>query len=134
MLDRWAHLVDAAPEILVVGGASLDTLTVGPKTHRSAGGAGLYTALAARRAGAVVTMLAPRPEPMPDQLAPALRRIEWVGPIVPPERLPRFRIRYGDDGSVADFQSEVGAEPELRPGLLDELTHLPPMAFAVPVH
>ena len=75
------------PRLLVVGGASRDVLHFSGQTASSAGGAGLYTALAAARAGARVTMYAPRPDPMPEELAPALAVLEWVGPTVPPEAL-----------------------------------------------
>ncbi|MCB2222819.1 MAG: carbohydrate kinase family protein [Actinobacteria bacterium] len=131
-LPRWAAAVGLEPSLLVVGGASLDVLHVRGRPTPSAGGAGLYTGLAAVRAGAGVTMLAPRPEPMPDTLAPAARRLRWVGPAVPPEELPRFEIAYAPDGSVARFESAMGAEPGLRPSLLDGLGPLPPLAFCVP--
>ncbi len=80
--------------LLVIGGASLDVLHFRGRTVHSAGGAGLYTALAARRAGARVTMVGPRPEPMPAELAAAAERLDWRGPVVPPERLPSFEIAH----------------------------------------
>jgi sugar/nucleoside kinase (ribokinase family) len=99
----------------VVGGASLDVLHFSGRTARSAGGAGLYTALAAARAGAEVTMYAPRPEPMPDELRPVLDRLRWVGPVVPPERLPRFEIFNHGDGHTELRSLFWGAEEDLRP-------------------
>ncbi|TFG52461.1 MAG: hypothetical protein E4H37_05885, partial [Gemmatimonadales bacterium] len=71
--------------LLVIGGASLDILHFRGRTARSAGGAGLYTSLAAHRAGVRVTMVGPRPDPMPRELAPAAERIRWIGPQVTPE-------------------------------------------------
>jgi sugar/nucleoside kinase (ribokinase family) len=103
------------PRLLVVGGASLDVLHFSGRTARSAGGAGLYTALAAARAGAAVTMFAPRPEPMPDELRPALPRIDWVGPRVPPAELPRFEIVNHADGRTELRSLFWGAESSLRP-------------------
>lgn len=103
------------PEILVVGGASLDVIHVAGGPQRSAGGAGLYTALAARRAGARVTMFAPRPDPMPSQLAPALDRIDWVGPSVAPQALPRFEIVSHGGGATETIGFFFGAEAGLRP-------------------
>ena len=105
----------ARPRLLVVGGASLDVLHFSGRTARSAGGAGLYTALAAVRAGARVTMYAPRPEPMPDDLRPALPLIEWVGPVVAPDELPRFEI-VNQGGGRTELKSLFwGAEQSLRP-------------------
>jgi hypothetical protein len=49
-------------DVLVIGGASLDVLHLQAQTVASAGGAGLYTALAAHCAGAKVGMFAPRPD------------------------------------------------------------------------
>ena len=37
------------------------------------------------RAGIEGTMLAPVPDPMPSELAPAAALVRWIGPIVPPE-------------------------------------------------
>ncbi|MFH2072490.1 MAG: PfkB family carbohydrate kinase [Actinomycetota bacterium] len=131
-LLRWARDDHHPPRLLVVGGASLDVLHVRGRPTPSAGGAGLYTSLAAARAGAAVTMLAPRPDPMPERLVPADRLIEWVGPVVGPGDLPRFEIAYGPTGDVVRFETEIGAESDLRPNLLDDLADLPTMAFCVP--
>jgi sugar/nucleoside kinase (ribokinase family) len=133
-MDPAALLADPGtpPRVLVVGGASLDTLVVRGAPTPSAGGAGLYTALAAARAGAGVTMLAPRPRPVPGALSPALERIAWVGPEVSPDRLPRFEIAYGPSGEVVRFDEFMGAEPEMRPQLLDGIDDATGWAYAVP--
>jgi ribokinase len=102
-------------DLLVVGGASLDILHFGGQTVPSAGGAGLYTAAAAARAGATAAMFAPRPEPVPDVLQAALARIEWFGPIVSPDRLPRFEIAHYGDGKAALLNAAWGAEAQLSP-------------------
>lgn len=108
----------APPRLLVVGGASLDQLSFRGQTVRSAGGAGLYTALAARRAGAEVTMFAPRPEPMPAELAPAAERLDWRGMAVAPEELPHFEIVHREDGHTDMAQMQWGAEAWLTPSAL----------------
>jgi sugar/nucleoside kinase (ribokinase family) len=118
--------------LLVVGGASLDRIHVGGEPIATPGGAGLYTALAAARAGVDVTMLAPFPDPMPPELAPALDRIRWIGPTVTPDALPRFEIAYDDDGAVTLFREYLGAEPDMRPALLDLVDDLPACAYCVP--
>jgi sugar/nucleoside kinase (ribokinase family) len=82
------------PSIVVVGGASLDILHFAGRTERAPGGAGLYTSLAAERAGAAVTMIGPRPEPAPAELALAMERLDWRGPEVTAEELPTFEIAH----------------------------------------
>jgi len=131
-IERWTNGTGGPPRILVVGGASLDILHVGGRPTPSAGGAGLYTALAAMRAGADVTMLAPRPDPMPSPLVSTDHLIRWVGPMVSPDDLPRFEIAYGPDGGVTRFDEFLGVEPDMRPDLLDGIGDLPPLAFCVP--
>jgi ribokinase len=133
---RWVATARRPSRVLVVGGASLDVLHVRGVPTPSAGGAGLYAALAAARCGADVTMLAPVPSPMPDPLAPALERIRWIGPTVPPEGLPRFEIAYDEHGDVTLFREHLGAEPDMRPDLLalaDSLPGgIPAVAYCVP--
>ncbi|MSX55308.1 MAG: hypothetical protein F2772_07245, partial [Actinobacteria bacterium] len=77
--ERWVRAM-GAPRLLVVGGASLDLIHIDGEPVATPGGAGLYTALAAVRAGVQVTMLAPVPDPMPPELEPARRLLNWVGP------------------------------------------------------
>ena len=133
LLDRWARTTAPEPSLLVVGGASLDVLHLPHGAAASAGGAGLYTALAAARAGAAVTMLAPRPDPVPEPLRGADRFIRWVGPAVGPGDLPRFEIGYDGEGRVTRFDRWAGAEPAMTPDLLDRIGALPPVVFCVPV-
>lgn len=128
--ERWVRAI-TTPRLLVVGGASLDRIHVNGVPVATPGGAGLYTALAAARAGVEVTMLAPRPDPMPPELAPALDRIRWVGPTVGVGGLPRFEIAYRD-GDVAHFEEYLGAEPDMTPALLDLVPDLPGCAYCVP--
>jgi ribokinase len=115
----------------VVGGASLDRLHFAGRSERSAGGAGLYTALAAHRAGARVTMLAPRPEPMPAELAPAAERIRWIGRAVPPEDLPRFEISHDGEGRATMRSAVWGAEGRLTAAELPQ-GELPEWVYCVP--
>ncbi len=129
--ERWLQAT-GTPRLLVVGGASLDRIHVDGEPRPTPGGAGLYTALAAARAGADVTMLAPLPDPMPPELASALDLIRWVGPTVTPDELPRFEIAYDRDGAVTSFREDVGAEPDMTPRLLDLLADAPGVAYCVP--
>ena len=104
------------PRLLVVGSPSLDLLHFGGRSVRSAGGAGLYTALAAQRAGAEVTVVAPRPDPMPPELEPADRLLDWRGPRVPPDALPHFEIEYLPGGETVYHRAIRGSEGDIRFG------------------
>jgi ribokinase len=111
------------PDILIIGGASLDVLHFAGQTAASAGGAGLYTAAAAARAGAATAMFAPRPDPVPEALAPASERIHWFGPVVPPKDLPHFEIAHHGEGRAELVNARWGAEARLNPhDLPDDLS------------
>src|SRR5690606_33975134 len=129
--DRWARAT-ASPRLLVVGGASLDQIHVGGRPVATPGGAGLYTALAAARAGADVTMLAPLPDPMPPDLVPAAELIRWVGPKLDVGGLPRFETAYDDDAAVELFREHLGAEPDMTPAMLALVDDVPAAAYCVP--
>ncbi|MFQ5526121.1 MAG: carbohydrate kinase family protein [Thermoanaerobaculia bacterium] len=110
------------PRVLVVGGASRDTVHLPGRQEvlEVFGGAGLYTALAAQQAGAAVTMLAPRPEPMPEALQLAAERLDWRGKFVGEQDLPRFEIAYSESEAVRLLSSDWRAEAELAPEDLPE--------------
>lgn len=104
--------------LLVLGGASNDTLHLEERTVTSAGGAGMYTAMAAVRAGAVVSMFTVRPDPCPESLQPVKASLaEWMGPIISPEALPRFEISYRG-GETRYLELYFGAEASLTPAML----------------
>jgi len=106
-------------DVLVVGGASLDVLHLAAgQTVFSAGGAGLYTALAAHCAGARVGMFAPCPAPMPAALQPAADRLVWMGPAVSPDQLPHFEIAHHGGGRATLVNASWGAEISLTPEAL----------------
>lgn len=100
-------------QLLVIGGASLDTLHLKDQTVTSAGGAGMYTTMAAVRSGVQASMFAPKPDKMPEELAKVASRLnEWIGPIIPAERLPHFEIEH--KGEKANYlRTFIGAEAEL---------------------
>jgi sugar/nucleoside kinase (ribokinase family) len=113
--------------LVVVGSPSVDLLHFRGRSVRSAGGAGLYTALAARLAGAQVTMIAPRPDPMPEEWAEPARLLRWRGPTVAPDALPHFEIAHEPGGKTTYLEAFWGSEamltpdhvpPDLEPGLI----------------
>jgi hypothetical protein len=107
-------------QILIIGGASLDTLA--GADDLLAGGAGLYTAMASHRSGAAVTLYAPRPAPMPPALQQVADSLKWLGPAVTAEDLPHFEIAY-EDGRTTYVEASFGAEESLSPqDLPDDLS------------
>ena len=103
--------------ILVVGGASFDTLHFFGQTHHSPGGGGMYTAMAARRCGANASIFAPRPHPMPASLQPIADRLSWLGPQVTPDEIPRMEIEHNEQGTTY-LSVYSGAEATLDPAQL----------------
>ncbi|MFQ5407918.1 MAG: carbohydrate kinase family protein, partial [Anaerolineales bacterium] len=93
------------------------------ETHQAAGGAALYTALAAHCAGADAALFAPRPKPMHPLLAPIEARTSWIGPVVQPRELPRLEIEHHGGGQATLLSAAWGAEEAMRPAQLpDDLT------------
>jgi sugar/nucleoside kinase (ribokinase family) len=112
-------------QISVFGTASFDILHVAGKVMHTIGGAGLYTALAAHRAGANVYFIAPRPEPMPELFAPVIERVHWAGPVVAPETLPHLEIEHHGQGRATLLDASWGAEAELIPSTLpSDMRHI----------
>jgi len=123
-------------QLLVIGGASSDTLHVKRIAVSSAGGAGMYTAMAAHRCGAQVSLFSPCPSPMPELLQPVAERLDrWLGPVIPPEQLPHFEISYRGGGTEyieAFFGAESLLAPEMLPDDLSayEIVHVIPLGDA----
>jgi len=104
--------------LLVIGGASSDILHFAGQTATSAGGAGMYTAMAAHRSGMQVSLFGPRPSPIPKMLRPIAERLTaWHGQAIPPEELPHFEIAY-HNGKTTYLRAFVDAESNLMPGTL----------------
>ena len=116
--DKQALKIEL-PRILVIGTASLDILHLNllqpPQTIHTVGGAGLYTALAAAKAGAHVTLFAPKPTTMPQALQPAAKLIEWIGPICEADNLPRLEIAHYGNGKAELKGASWGAELTMTP-------------------
>lgn len=106
--------------LLVIGSPSIDKLHFNNLTVDSAGGAGLYTALAAHRSGCKVSMYGVKPDPIPTPLRPLEKRLEaWMGPIVPLDDIPQFEISHeGDKATYLKFF--VGEEEHLDPSAIPQ--------------
>ena len=72
----------------------------------------MYTAMSAQRSGAEVTLYAPRPVPIPEELLLVNDRLTWLGPAIEPADLAHFEIHY-DDGRANYVESRFGTEDSL---------------------
>jgi len=123
--------------LLVIGSASSDVLHLEDRTVASAGGAGMYTAMAARRCGTQTALFGPRPDPCPESLKPVVGHLtEWLGPVVSPAQLPQFEISYRV-GKTEYLKASLDAESMLSPTLLPtdlskyDLVHVTPLDDAL---
>jgi sugar/nucleoside kinase (ribokinase family) len=105
--------------LLIIGSPSLDTVHIDGETYETIGGGGMYVAMAARRRGARVSMFGPRPDPVPEVLTEFADRLEqWLGPVVPLERVPRFEIEHQGETAVyldVDVQAQTEIDPHTLP-------------------
>ena len=109
-----------SPHILIVGGASIDTLHLKTRTVTCPGGAGMYTSMAARRCGINVTMFSPQMNPLSTHLIPISESLtHWIGPEVSPNDFPRFEISY-KNGNTEYLDTRLDAEADLTPDLLPQ--------------
>lgn len=101
--------------LLILGVTSLDDLHFGVYRESTIGGAGLYTALAAWRTGAAVTLCAPKPQPLPEQMQAVAARVSWIGPSIAPDELTRLEIVQHGGGRATLLNAHWGAEAKLMP-------------------
>ncbi|MEA3441218.1 MAG: carbohydrate kinase family protein [Chloroflexota bacterium] len=122
--------------LLVLGGATSDVLHLKDRTVESAGGAGMYTAMAARRCGAETAMFSARPDPCPESLKPVAEHLtEWLGPVISPAQLDHTEISYrGGETEYLNvsFDSEEMLTPSMLPADLSmyDLVHVIPLSDA----
>jgi sugar/nucleoside kinase (ribokinase family) len=108
------------PHILVIGGASVDRLRADGQAVVTPGGGALYTAVAARKAGADVRFFGFRPDPLPELFTDAARAVEWVGPPCQIEDLPHFEIVYDAAGDARLERASWGTEDTLDPSMVPD--------------
>ena len=123
--------------LLVIGSASSDILHLEDRTVASTGGAGMYTAMAARHCGAQATLFGPRSDPCSEPLKPVVGHLtEWLGPVVSPEELPQFEISYRG-GETEYLKASLDAEKTRSPTLLPadiskyDLVHVTPVGYSL---
>ena len=123
-------------QLLVIGGASSDVLHLQDRTVACAGGAGMYTAMAARRCGAQVALFGPRPDPCPERLKPVAEHLTaWLGPVISPAQLLQFEISYRGGRTEylkASLDAELALSPTMLPADLStyDLVHVTPLGDA----
>ena len=123
-------------QLLVIGGASIDVLHLKDRTITSAGGAGMYTAMAARRCGAQTAMFSARPDPCPERLKPVAGHLtEWLGPVISPAQLDHAEISYRGGKTEylnVSFDTEAMLTPAMLPADLSkyDLVHVIPLSDA----
>lgn len=108
------------PHILIIGGASVDKLRAAGQPVVTPGGGGLYTAVAARRAGAHVRFFAYRPDPLPALFNSAAEAVDWFGPSCRLEDIPHFEIVYDAAGDARLERATWGSEDSLDPSMVPD--------------
>jgi hypothetical protein len=123
--------------LLIIGGVTIDTLHLLGREEpvTTAGGAGMYTALAAQAAGRsffaqfphhaksssdTVTLFAQRPNPLPEILQPIANTLAWIGPEIPASDLPRLEIAHYGGGKASLLHANWGAQAHLTPDALPD--------------
>ncbi len=108
------------PHILIIGGASVDRLRADGQAVVTPGGGALYTAVAARKAGATVRFFGFRPDPLPALFEAAASAVDWVGPACQVEDLPHFEIVYDGAGDARLERASWGTEDTLDPAMVPD--------------
>lgn len=100
------------PDIVFVGSPSLDRIRIGGATHASVGGAGFMSALAARRSGASVGLVARVPSVLPDSITSAFAPggLDPGGLRIGAGELPSFHISYDAAQHAVYDHEELGVE------------------------
>lgn len=125
-------------KVLIIGCASYDTIHLEPSglTVETLGGAGLYTALAVRAAGAECTLLSPRTIPTVKKFADLYAHFDWVGPTVEENEMPHLAIvQHGNDKATlksASWAAESQLTPDALPSDLNQyaLIHIGALSSA----
>jgi sugar/nucleoside kinase (ribokinase family) len=106
--------------ILVIGGASVDRVRADNEPRTTPGGAALFTALAARRAGGDARLFGFRPDPLPDLFSEISALVPWAGPACRIEDIPHFEIVYEADGNARLAAANWGIEETLDPSMVGD--------------
>ena len=108
------------PNILIIGGASVDRLRAGGSAVTTPGGGALYTALAAHKSGGEVRFFGYRPSPLPELFAEAASAVDWQGPPCLLSEIPHFEIVYDAQGDARMESASWGIEDTLDPQMLPD--------------
>ena len=134
---RNGYSIVSDKKILIIGGASTDTLHLKNSTVKCPGGAGMYTAVSATHCGANVTLFGPRPHEYVDHFKELNNYInKWIGPKLPNNQLPEFEISYRNNTTEylsISLESETNLSPDMMPEDLTDysIVHVSPLGDAI---
>ena len=100
------------PQLVIIGGPSLDHISIDQESTSIVGGAGYLTALSARATGVSVGLVCRVPRTLPELVAAGFApgRLDAGGLVPTDGSLPSFSIRY-DEQFVAEYEAvESGVE------------------------
>lgn len=115
-------MASRSSKILVIGCVSRDLIHLEKSSIsiHPVGGAGLYTALAARATGADCTLLAPRPHNYNSLGVNHEFPFDWIGPQASEENFPHLEIKHHGNDHATLCGASWGAESLLNPDCLPE--------------
>ncbi|MGB5566469.1 MAG: carbohydrate kinase family protein, partial [Acidimicrobiia bacterium] len=133
---RWYGPPMDAPHLVVAGTPSIDQIEIRGETLATVGGSGFITAVAARRAGSSVGLIARVPRRLPDVIGAAFAPggVDPGGLIPVDGSLPGFRISYDDSETATYLEIKSGNEAEVdaadvpRRWLTTKWIHIGPLA------
>ena len=123
-------------QLLVIGGVSYDTLHLQSSTVECAGGAGMYTAVAAIHCGVDSILFGPRPNDFSEHFTIVDQYLsDWIGPVIPKDQMPSFEISYRNRKTeylTVSLDAEKNLSPEMLPTNLTkfDLIHVTPLGDA----
>ena len=123
-------------QLLVIGGVSSDTLHLQSRTVKCAGGAGMYTAVAAIHCGVNSILFGPRPNDFSEHFTIVDQYLsDWIGPVIPRDQMPSFEISYRNRKTeylTVSLNAEKTLSPEMLPTNLARfaLIHVTPLGDA----
>ena len=125
-----------APDLVVAGTPSIDRIDIRGEAHATVGGSGFITAVAARRSGASVGLIARVPRRLPEVIAAAFAPggVDPGGLVSVDGPLPGFHIAYDDTETATYLEIRSGKEADVtaadlpRRWLTTQWIHIGPLA------
>jgi len=133
---RWYGPRMDAPKLVVAGTPSIDRIEIRGESLSTVGGSGFITAVAARRSGASVGLIARVPRRLPEAIAAAFTPggVDPGGLVPVDGSLPSFHIAYDNTEAATYLEIRSGEEASVsaadlpRRWLTTEWIHIGPLA------